>query len=172
MKLLTKLFLTTALLLAPPAEARITNAPAGAGQYPGVPTGTPAAAGNIGELITASCTATSNTSTVATNCAQVSLTPGDWDCSGALSFNTIAAQNYTSVFAWISQTSASTPSPPNAGSYALLQLPFSTTGVAGLQTGPVQELLSSTTTVYLSGQANYSGGAGTFTGFLRCRRTH
>jgi hypothetical protein len=86
------------------------------GQIPGVAGNTPASAGNVGQIISAcvaSGSAVSLTSSQSTTITSISLTAGDWDVSGNISFATAATTSVTLVSAGISGTTNTSPVPPN-----------------------------------------------------------
>lgn len=139
------------------------------GQIPGIATNTAASAGNVGEYITSTLlggAAVGLTSTVAANITSVSLTAGDWQCTGTAWVNSAGTINI--VEAWTSSTSAAAPTRPNNGGDTSTGIIASTNQV-GLAAGSQQFLLSGTTTVYLSTVASFSSTANAY-GFIGCRR--
>lgn len=132
-----------------------------------------AAAGSVGELINpAATTGTSITTATATNCASTSLTAGDWDVQAMLGFTPAPTTTVSRFQAGVSTTSAafgsfgtysSNPigvpgSGPALNSYAVLPSPV------------VRVSISSTTTVYAIGVANFATSTMTCDGFIRARR--
>jgi hypothetical protein len=134
----------------------------------GVTTNSNAAAGSVGEYITADLPGGSAITwtgdLVVKNIVSVSLTPGDWDCQGEVVTLTGAGTQLQSSW-WLSTTSATLPtSAETAGT-------VSTTSPSPQgPTGTVRFSLATTTTVYLSAQQHYSVGAPSVYGFLRARR--
>ncbi len=84
----------------------------GAGQYVGTATNDTATAGNIGQLITATAApgAVSVSTGVSINVTSVSLTAGDWDCSGTVNFTYGATTSVTNLTGGASQTTGTLPS--------------------------------------------------------------
>ncbi len=135
----------------------------------GTTAGTNAATGKVGEILTATTSGTSISSGVTVNIASLSLTPGDWDVTGAFQVNTSSAQIYFYA-AGINTTSATVPTFPN-----LLQWQFGTgTTLATSQHNevvPVRQInVAATTTVYLVYSALFGTGSATVDGFIRARR--
>lgn len=157
--------------------ARITIAAAGGATFAGAitpsagivgtSTNDSATAGNVGERITVNSptggTATPGSSTAYVNIASVSVTAGDWDCSGSAGLDTGATTAMTRVAVTLSDTSI-TPQTTAGGFYedtrAAGGFPVSSSFQLPL---PVRRFsLASTTTVYMVGTLTYSvlGGAG------------
>jgi len=77
----------------------------------------------------------------------------------------------TQLTAWTSTTSAAFPTPPNNGAYNELNMGAAAPGgTPTLPTGTMRLSLASTTTVYLSGNCNFSTGTCTAFGFIGARR--
>jgi hypothetical protein len=108
------------------------------------------------------------TGTAATNIAQISLTPGDWDVSGAV-YLRVASGTAPSGSGGITTTSATLPI-PTADNQTLVQV--NNLSAVGDDTAcpliPARISIAVTTTVYLIGQL--VGQAGTGFGRIRARR--
>lgn len=145
-----------------------------AGQYPGTAGNTAASAGNIGEYISsniAAGSAVSLTTGTAANVTSVPLTAGDWDCRGNVLTNPNAATTSSAFFGWISATSATFPTAPNAGAY--VQVNAAAAGQPyGQPVGTSQFIVNTTTTVFLSALVNFAINTNAAYGFLGCRRVH
>jgi hypothetical protein len=147
-----------------PATGQIT--------YPGTTTNDSAAAGNVGEYVFSQVLIGAQvalTSALVTNVTSISLSAGDWDCSGNIAFNPAAGAVANNMTAWISATSATSPTAPNFGGEIGLQLAFP----ASTQILPISLIrfsLAVTTTIYLSAFSTFSGGTMGAFGFLRARR--
>ncbi len=130
----------------------------------GVSTNSNAAAGNVGELITSTGTGVALTSTTPANLTSVSLTAGDWECTGSTVTN--FSTTLTAIELWISTVSATNPGWPNANGYSK-----SAGGAVNItqNVGPMRLSLASTTTVFIGTQQVF-GGTETATGLIRCRR--
>lgn len=129
----------------------------------GTTTNDSAAAGYVGESITASVTAQTVTST-AGNLTSVSLTAGDWDISAVMSCATTGANVWVKF--GISQTSA-TFTGSDAKDYVWVWCGTGVVcsgGIPGLRVS-----LSSTTTLYLVVQTS-SVNNGNTSGYLSARR--
>ena len=113
----------------------------------GTSAGGNAAAGYVGEVISNAipfASAVSFTSTVSGNVTSISLTAGDWDVWGNILFLGVDLQAGES---WINTVSATIPDLSKIN----YQSPKNTSGAIGL-CAPYQRMsLSSTTTIYLSG---------------------
>lgn len=140
----------------------------------GTTTNDSAAAGYIGEYISSSAANSAVSMTTGSNfdMTSISLTAGDWDVEGNVAI-AVGAGATVSVFrGWISTTSATFPTPPNAG--AMFDLVFGSavmaTSTQAMPVGRIRISLSGTTTVYLSSRASFSGGTVTGGGFIGARR--
>lgn len=140
----------------------------------GTTTNDSAAAGYIGEYISSSAANSAVSMTAGSNfdMTSISLTAGDWDVEGNVAI-AVGAGATVSVFrGWISTTSATFPTPPNAG--AMFDLVFGSAVMAtptqAMPVGRIRISLSGTTTVYLSSRASFSGGTVTGGGFIGARR--
>ena len=141
----------------------------------GVTNASNAAAGSVGEYISGQVlggSAVSLTSGIAADITSISLTAGDWDCSGSGVFAPNAATTVTHELVWISTSSATAPTPPHNGGQAGIVLEAgSITGLAIRQTiGLFRVNISSTTTVYLSARSAFSVSTNSAHGFIGCRR--
>lgn len=126
-------------------------------------------AGSVGEYITGTTGLVSLTTSTPFNAASVSLTAGDWDVVGTVSFVPAGSTTVSIVQTGISTTSATFPA-ANTGGYVLSTAPF-TTGGLQIQNSPVVRLsLASTTTVYLVGQLGFGTSTAQGEGFIRARR--
>lgn len=136
----------------------------------GTATNDNAAAGKIGQVVTAtvaSGSAVSLTTATPANITSVSLTAGDWQCYGAVDY-TLTGATASDFKAGISATSATF-----GGQDSYTELPIITTLLSGTMTSPTptQRIsLASTTTEYLVGQETFSAGSVTAFGSLTCRR--
>lgn len=141
----------------------------------GTTTNDNAAAGSVGEFISASTSfgsPVSLTTGTAADVCSISLTAGDWDVWGNVGFlgNVLTLVQYE--FGWTSQTSATAPTADFLSSQV-----FTAAGVAIFAAGNsifnVQQQrisLSGTTTIYLSAQAAFSVSTCSAFGNLKARR--
>ncbi|WP_186056499.1 hypothetical protein [Burkholderia gladioli] len=131
--------------------------------------GTAAAAGMIGEVKSASFSNTSMTTATVTNLASISLTAGVYLVWGSATYSTGSGATMNAALAGVSQTSGSLPA---LGTYFQSS---STVGpsLASTANAPTQFItLSSASTIYLTGEAIFSGGSVTASGFLAALRIH
>lgn len=129
-----------------------------------------AAAGNVGEFMSVNnTTPVSLTTDVVANCATLSVTAGDWDVSGVVTFGPGAGSTTTKIIASVSTTSATTGGPGTA----VVSLESVGSAASQLFTSPLVRVnVSTTTNVYLVGLATFSGGTQSCQGFMRARRMH
>ena len=145
--------------------AQLTTLTSTIGQ--GVTDGSDAAAGQVGELLTASSPGAPLANATPLDRVTLPLPPGDWDVAGAaIIVPTLANMTYGQ--AWLS-TAANTPTDP--GRSAVQSGGAGTLGTVALVVGPVRFSSSSSQTVHLGCQANFPGGTTvTAGGWLRARR--
>lgn len=143
-------------------------------QIPGSATNDSASAGNIGEFISSTVlvgAAVNVPTATATNVTSIAPTAGDWDVSGTVVYVPAGGTTTTTLFAWTSTVSASSPTSPNSGSYTTLTLAFTGGGFANaLPAGEQRQSLSGTTNVYLEAYCVISGGTMGASGFIGARR--
>lgn len=116
------------------------------------------AAGYVGEELSVLVNggiAVSLVNNTATNIGSLVLTAGNWLVTGAVFADASVAGAITKVFGWVSTTSASLPAPPfyegNTGTIALTQ--------AGITCPSITVRSSGSTTVYVSGLAQFGSGS-------------
>jgi hypothetical protein len=126
-----------------------------------------AAAGSVGEYLTATTSGTSLTSAAAANCTSVSLTAGDWDVRGVVKFTPAGTTNPAGVIAGISTTSATVGTDDTTQGF---NLTFATGTPIRIATPVVRINVSSTTTVYLVGLGIFTVSTETCDGYIRARR--
>lgn len=139
----------------------------------GTTTNDNANAASIGEVISSTIATGSSVSLstgTTSNVTSISLTAGDWDCTGAVDFTFGATTNYTNLVGGISTTSATL-----GGQDA--NFDFETPGAVPTATADstfvvpvVRESLASTTTVFLVTQATFTVSTLKAYGTIRCRR--
>lgn len=135
----------------------------------GTSTNAAVVSGYVGELITstvASASAVTSTANAASNVTSISLTAGDWDVWGNVTWITMGTVP-TAVYAWTSSTTAALPD------FNITNSITNTTGMAariGIDAPYRRYLLSTTTTIFLSGQLSNTSGNGTFCGSIYARR--
>ena len=138
----------------------------------GVTNASAAAAGTVGEVISAtlaSGSAVSLGNSSATNVTFISLTAGDWDVYGQVAF-TINSTTLALVAA-INTTGGTLPNAASINScFHGMQLTFASGSQQTFPTGSCQINVSSTTSVYLIAFASFSGTAPTAYGAIWARR--
>ena len=137
----------------------------------GTATNDSAAAGYIGEYVSASLAYASRvigvTSTAATNVTSISLTAGDWDVSGVV----VQSLNVASVTVLSSGCSTTSNTFGALGNYVQMNPNFMLTSFQNFQLTPTSRIsLSATTTVYLIGSATFSAGTVDLFGEIHARR--
>lgn len=135
----------------------------------GTTTNNNANAGSFGEYVTNSASGVSLTTATTANITSVSLTAGDWDVSGAVTYSPAGSTTVSALTTGISTTSATLPS-NNTGGYNLLALSFTTGATQVHGTQDVRISIAGTTTVYLVAQAQFGVSTMTANGFIRARR--
>lgn len=140
----------------------------------GTTTNNNAAAGTVGEYISASVARSAITginSTAANDITSISLTAGDWDVRGDFGLNPAGTTTMSYLAGWISATSATDPGAPNSGAYFLLEgITIAAGNPLCFPAGTIRLSLAATTTVYLSIFPIFSlSTAGAF-GFIGARR--
>jgi hypothetical protein len=138
----------------------------------GTTTNDDAAAGKVGEYISSTVLvagAVALASTTAANVTSISLTAGDWDVFGNVSFISQVATVAASFACWISTTSATLPdialvTAVSGYTHTGVADPFS----AGVPTKRIS--INGTTTVYLSAEADFAAGTMKACGVIQARR--
>lgn len=139
------------------------------GQVVGINTNGNATAGNIGEFISATASGISLTSGNEVDVTSISLTAGDWDVSGTVSFVGASGTIFSLVQSSISITSV-TLSGVNSGASTLMWITSGATTTQILGIPPVRISIAATTTVYLIGKAFFTVSTATGGGFISARR--
>ena len=140
----------------------------------GTNTNDSAAAGYVGEYIESVTingggSVSLTTGTLAT-VTSISLTAGDWDVSGVVTFNGGAATTVTSLLMGINTTAASLPT-QKGGTYAANPgTAIYNNEVFTISCLPVRVTIASTTTVYLLAQSAFAISTSNAWGTLRARR--
>jgi|GEM_PF-6492984 len=142
------------------------------GQIIGTGTNDDAAAGNLGELSNNLATGVALTSGVATNVNSRTLGPGDWYVRGGLALTAGVTTNVTITIGWLSEVSATQPTPPNEG--AMYRSEFS--GLVGpLEIFPVgikrvSVAAGATKIIYLGTRALFTVSTMSADGFIEAWR--
>lgn len=138
----------------------------------GVTDGSNAPSGYVGEFISSTvlfASAVGIASGVPANVTSISLPAGDWDVWGNIGFSLVTATSMSNITAATNTVSATLPNPA-----FYINLTITGTSLAGgSQNAPkLRYNLTSTTTIYLVGQATLAGGTGKAYGgiYARLRR--
>lgn len=148
------------------------------GQTPGTATNDNAAAGNVGEYLTATQTSATTGGVVmasgtAMNVTQLLATAGDWDCRGNVGLNPAPTTIVSSMSSWTSSASASAYALGGLGNGSEQSIQIPTAGTAPnwiLGAVSARYSLAASTSIYLSARASFSTAAASAYGFLGCRR--
>jgi hypothetical protein len=132
----------------------------------GTTTNNNAAAGSIGEYVTASGASVPFTNNVQVNIASITLTPGDWDVNCNCSFSP-STSNLSTVQAGISSTSGVLPA---FAQKAVISSGSANLSVTNIHVSPQRFLLTTTTTIFLVADASFTSGTCSGDGTIRARR--
>jgi hypothetical protein len=129
--------------------------------------------GGVGTIISSTVltgAAVAVTTGTAADVTSISLTAGDWDVRGNIC-TVLAAGTVTSrVAGWVSTTSATPPTAPNAGAYTYLMVDPVANEPSYFFVGIQRISVSSPTTVYLTAQINFTVSTAAAFGYLEARR--
>lgn len=131
-----------------------------------------ASAGNLGEYVVstvATGSSVSLTSPNASNVTSVSLTAGDWDCTGVVDFTAGGATTTTVMKIGLSTTTATIGGQDTFSNYAAAQTLAAASDIA-YPVPTVRFSLASTTTVFMVAQATFAVSTLKAYGTERCRR--
>jgi Spherulation-specific family 4/Collagen triple helix repeat (20 copies) len=135
----------------------------------GVTDGSNAAAGQVGEVILGqrlAAAAVSIPNAAAANITQITLSPGDWDVVGTVCCTSGGGVSYINIAVWISLNSASI-----TGVDTSLVPIQGASGPNAALAAPAQRFnVTSSTTIYLVVQVNYTGTTATGMGMMYARR--
>jgi hypothetical protein len=135
------------------------------GGIQGITNGSNAAAGQIGEYISATIpTTTLSASTWTTTSTGIALTPGDWDVWGFGAFDG-QGTGCTQMVAGITPTLNGSP-----GQTASVALQGATLGLSSLTVPMLRVNITASATYYIGFYAAYTGGLMHLSGFLQARR--
>jgi hypothetical protein len=132
-------------------------------------TGTAASAGTLGEVPSATFSSVSMTTTTVQNLTSMSLTAGVYLVWGSATYQVGTGATMNIWLAGVSQTTGALPA---LGTYFQSSGAITATGAATANAPMYLLLLTSAKTIYLTGEAVFSGGAVTATGFLAALRIH
>lgn len=133
-----------------------------------------AQAGSIGEVVSSVLSvgsAVSLVSNTVSNITSVSLTAGDWDCTGVVSFAFTATTSYQILSGAITTVSNTLPN-VNSGGFSTFTAPPTAPGgnTTALPIATVRMNVSGTTTVFLESMGFFSASTLTTWGGIYCRR--
>lgn len=130
-------------------------------------TGSAAAAGSVGELLTANASGTSVPNASSFNAVSLTLTPGVWDVSGAIQYLPVSVTSFNSIIAGISTVSGTLGA---VGSNYVIQGALSSPGANHAPTPTLRISVAANTTVYLVGTLSFTGGSCTANSTIRAAR--
>jgi hypothetical protein len=139
----------------------------------GTATNDNASAGQVGEYISATVlvgSAVSLTTATSANVTSISLTAGDWEVTGSVCTNPATTTSTALLSGAISTTSATLPTLPGAGGYAVMPGGVGTGITLSLPVGVMRLSLASTTTVYLVINCRFAVSTMGGFGFIGARR--
>lgn len=139
----------------------------------GTATNNNASAGRVGEVIESSVaigSAVSLTSDATANITTISLTAGDWDVWGSVSFIPAVSTTIAALLGSISAVSLNIPTAPNGGAGQALQATFSTGLSQTISVGMRRVSLASTTTYYLVCSSTFAVSTMAAAGYIGARR--
>jgi hypothetical protein len=142
------------------------------GQTPGTATNDNASAGKVGEFINAtSSSAVSLTTAAAKTIISISLSAGDWDITGTVYFQPVAATSIDRLRASIGPTTDTTNSTfGQFSSQSYVGAVLGANDAITISVQPFRVSLSATTTYYLVALANFTKSTMTANAFVRARR--
>jgi hypothetical protein len=132
-----------------------------------------AAAGSVGEYVSATLalgSATSLVTATAKTVTSISLTAGDWEVCGTVGFSPAGGTTITQQIATVNTSPNALQTSPGNGSYAVLSATHPAGNASVMPTGTSRLSLAATTTVYLVAQSNFSGSTNAAYGFIGARR--
>jgi len=140
----------------------------------GVVDGSNAAAGRVGEFLSAQVligSALALVSAATTNITSLALSAGDWEVSGNICFNINPAVTSVYLVATLNTVSATLPTRPNGGAFSEITTANASGNLIGsLPVSPLRVSLAAPATVYLISYATFIGGTVAAYGYLSARR--
>jgi hypothetical protein len=140
----------------------------------GTTTNNSAAAGSVGEFMSAnlaSGSAISTTNGAYKDLVSLDLTAGDWDVWGTVCSLPDGSGVTTRVAGWVHTVSATPPTAPAGGTFVYMFIGLTAAGsVSYFPIGRKRFSVASTTTVYLTGGINFSAGTMSIYGYIAARR--
>ncbi|MDR6419881.1 hypothetical protein J2801_002132 [Paraburkholderia phenoliruptrix] len=136
----------------------------------GATDGSSVPAGYVGQIVPSTFSSVNMaTSGTAQNLTSISLPPGDWYVEGYVTYTVASGATLTD---WISGVNTTSATVPALGNYWQMHVSVAGgTGVGVQANAPVsRQNVTANTTVYLVGQATFSGGAVTASGYMRATR--
>ncbi len=141
--------------------------------FAGTATNNNASAGDVGEVI-ASTIATGSSVSLSTgtpaNVTSVSLTAGDWDCTGVVDYTFGGTTSYTQVAQGISTTSATLGAQDTYTQFETVAAVPTAAFDPAWAVPTVRQSLAGTTTVYLVAKGTFTVSTLKAYGTIRCRR--
>ncbi len=129
--------------------------------------------GYVGEFVSsviAAASAVSVLTAAATNLTSISLTAGDWDLWGNITFLTAATTSVTNTASWISSTSATIPDASVLASHIFSAVAPGLNSTFTEVAPCLRFSLSGTTTIYITGYVQFTVSTMTMCGGIYARR--
>ncbi len=139
----------------------------------GTTTNDNASAGFVGEILESTVLIGSGVSLSTgnpTDITSITLTAGDWDVWGTVVTSPSSGTTTSSVVGWVSTTSATIPTSPNAGAISTFPVPIAATTALRLSVGQRRVSVSTNTTCYLSISVSFAVSTMFGYGYIGARR--
>jgi hypothetical protein len=134
----------------------------------GITSGGNAAAGSVGEVISATSGSVALTTATAANLTSIALTAGDWDIEAGVIFSGTGTTQATELWSSINTVTATNVFLP--GQCIRFRGQTLTDPLLGFPVGSMRVSISGTTTYYLNAQANFTVSTLSAQGTIRARR--
>lgn len=144
----------------------LINRATGAVSLQGTVLGDNAITGYVGEYLTGTASAVPLTTGVAATCASVTVSAGDWDVQGQVTFNPAGTTTMSGYNVGVSTVVGTLPANSNTSQNLTM-----TTGLGQILATPsVRVNVTTSTTVYLSAALNFAVSSASCNGFIHARR--
>lgn len=166
---------TTGTLNAVAITASSTITPSQTAGIVGTTTNNSANTGSFGEYVTGTTSAATTSLSTGTSVnvgagTNISLTAGDWDCTGVVNFTLGATTSVTNLSGGVSTTTGTLPAQDSFFDFETAANVMTNTKVAAYVCPTVRLSISGTTSVFLVTQATFTASTITAGGTVRCRR--
>lgn len=152
------------------SSSKLNLTPVAGANINGTNTNDNAAAGQVGQYVTASNTGVALTTGVVANITSISLTAGDWEITGWVSVTTGAGATLTQITGVATTVSSSSVTPIETGNLLSLLVTYPASQSQSLPIPATRLSIASTTTVFLNVFTTFGAGTNTAGGQIRARR--